>query len=140
MVSHEMAERAYVQSMIELADARHAATIDSLRTDVDRLRDNWDQSYSEQRRASEERIATGVRETQQDLRAIASGDTTPPQDVAAGALGDGSGASLDHGHGPRQQPDHAAELERARAIKDMSLKDWGEIRQTLIRTNDGLFG
>ena len=84
MVSHEMAERAYVQSMIELADARHAATIESLRTDVDRLRDNWAQSYSEQRRASEERTAAARAETQRYLQSIANGDTAPPQDVAAG--------------------------------------------------------
>ncbi len=123
MVSHEMAERAYVQSMIELADARHAATIESLRTDVDRLRDNWAQSYSEQRRASEERTAAARAETQRYLQSIANGDTAPPQDVAAGGFGDASAASPSTGHSRRQQPDHAAEAER---LKRMSMQEWAE--------------
>ena len=138
MTSSEMAERVYVQSMLELADARHDAVIESLRTDVDRLRDSWAESYGDQRRAAEERIAAG----QEATRAwLANGGEDPHNGLADGARGVDATASPGLGHGHHQQPTspYEAELQRAQELKAMDMATYAQERQRLIRADQGMF-
>lgn len=137
MVSHEMAERAFVQSMVEAADARNTAVIESLQTDVDRLRDTWAAGYAEQRRASEERIAAIQEDTRTWIAGLYADDdqgdgtaNTLAQDGQPGASTAGQ-APANGGAARPGQPDHAAELERARAIAQMPMDEYARRRAEL---------
>ena len=143
MTNHDP-ERAYVQSMIEATDIRHAAVIESLRTDVDRLRDSWAVTYAEQRRASEERIAAIQADTREWIKGLYAedGDDGAHTDVRqipqdASSLGapvpPGAGSA-----GPPTDP-HAAELAKAERIRTMPMDLWAEERQRLVRSNQGMF-
>lgn len=143
-----MAERAFIQSMLDIADARRDAVIKGLRTDVDRLRDAWADGYAEQRQASEERIAAIRAETQRYLRSVAADDTEPAPELARQAP---QGASAPGNHpvspgapGSAGQPTsdpRAAELaELAEAdFKSMSMAEYAHVRQHLIRADSGMF-
>lgn len=134
MSNHDV-ERALVQGLLDIADNRFGETIEAMRTDVDRLRDSWAAGYAEQRQAHEERLAAIRAETQRHLQAIANGEAdqpAPPQDVAAGGLGDASAASPSTGHGRRQQPDpYAAEMAEAERIRAMPLNEYAKLRSEL---------
>lgn len=140
-------ETNYVRAMIDVYDARFESATADLTARVDALREEWSSNAADQVAASEARI----RQIQEDnliwLRSRYGDDGDErPQDVA-GAAGHGAdGASsvltgTPGGHNQRPpQPNPNDEIERARAIRDMSMQDWSEVRKTLIRTSGGLFG
>jgi hypothetical protein len=148
-MSHDAAERAYVQSMVDLADARRDAVLAGMQTDINRLRDSWSSGYAEQRQAAEARIEAireGTRAWVQGL--YADGEDTPT-DVAAGGREDGASV-LTHtsvGHnGLRQRPTpdpREAELAEAARIRSLSWAEYAAERNqhgiTSISAH-GLFG
>ena len=144
MSNHDV-ERALVQGLADLADDRLNETIRSMETDLDRLRDSWATTYAEQRRAAEQRIAEIRAETQQYLRAISTGEATEPapadvRQIPQDAPSPGEPVPPGAGSaGPPTDP-YAAELAEAERIRTMPMQDWAEVRKTLIRTSDGLFG
>lgn len=135
MSSHDV-ERALVQSLIGIADDRFNETIAAMQTDLDRLRDDWASGYAESRQAHEDRMAAMRIEDRQYLQALSADDGTPSPE-RPGAVG----ASVPVGH--RLQDHHPdpreAELARARAIKAMSMAEYAQERQRLIRADPGTF-
>lgn len=119
------AEDNYARAMLDVYDAQHAAVIESMRADVDRLRDEWATSYAEQRAAHEDRLA--------ELRASIHGKPAPPE-LAAGSHEDSAASVLldtSVGHDSRQQPidPRAAELAEAAHIRSLSWADYEAERQ-----------
>jgi hypothetical protein len=65
-------------------------------------------------------------ETRRYLASLAGDDESPHTDVAGA-----EGASVPDGHRPPQPNPHAAELDRARAIADMSMSEYAARRADL---------
>jgi hypothetical protein len=135
MSNHEIAERAYIQSLVEAADARHAAVIESMQADVNRLRDEWAQSYQEHRQAVEDRMATTAAETRAWIADFARAESSP--DLPAGGRSDASpaptGDPLGHS-GLRQEPTISPaqeQAEAARLLRDMSMAEYAKLRSEL---------
>ena len=142
-MSHD-AERAYVQSMLDLADDRFNETIRSMTTDLQRLRDSWADSYAEHRQAHEERLATIHDETRAWIKGLYADDgdnerTAGGHEDVASVLKD---ASTGH-NGPQQwptpDPREADAIERDR-LAAMDMATYAEERRNLIRVDPGMFG
>jgi hypothetical protein len=128
------AERAYVSAMLDILDDRHDAVIESMRTDLNRLRDTWASGYQEQRAAHETRLAE-IRE------ASRSTDVAQGQVVGVSAVGSALPAMAPMAPGP-EQPNadpRAAELAEAERIRLMPMDEFQRERERLIRPR-GLFG
>lgn len=128
--------------MLDYRDAQ----LDRAKAEMDRrvseLRDEWSAGVAHQVATSEAR----VRQLQEDqvtwLRSLA-GDDDAANEPPAGSRTDTSASTANPaGHSDsRQEPDpRAAELAEAERIRTMPMQDWAEVRKTLIRTSDGLFG
>lgn len=125
MTSSEMAERAYVQGMLELADARREAVVESMRADVDRLRDSWATSYAEQRQAHEDRLAEIRRSIHAPHPELPAGGDRASVPVTPG--------TAPSGHHRQQEPTpdpRAAELAEVERIKSLSWDDYAAERQS----------
>jgi hypothetical protein len=123
---NETAERIYVQSMVELADARREAVAASMQADIDRLRDQWATSYAEQRQRHEDRLTA--------IRATIHGEAPPPNLAGAGT-GVGASASTSTPSGHTTQPQQpidpwAAELAESARIRSLSWEDYATERQS----------
>ena len=129
-MSHDP-ERAYVAAMLDHADAQLDRARADMTARVDELRTTWSSGFETQLADHQARMAEIRTDTQRYLQSIASGEAAPPQDVAAGALGDAPAASPDHGHGSRQQPDPQDEHELARTIAQMPLAEYARRRAEL---------
>ena len=141
----ERAQRAYIAAVLDgQADQLDRAT-ESMRSELDHLLTSWSSTAAQQVAAHEARI----RQMQEDNlawlrnRAADDGDEGARTDVRqvpqdASSLGapvpPGAGSA-----GPPTDP-WAAELAEAERIRTMPMQDWAEVRRTLIRTSDGLFG
>lgn len=136
-MSHDP-ERAYVAAMLDHADAQLDRTRADMTARVDELRTTWSSGFEQQLADHQARMA--------EIRKSIHGDTAPTPDLAAGDRADASAPTgYPNGHsGPRQQPTqpdpYAAELAESERIRAIPMLDWAEVRKTLIRTSDGLFG
>lgn len=140
MSNHDV-ERALIQGLLDIADDRHDSVIAAMETDLNRLRDSWAESYGEQRRASEERIAAGQEATRAWIAGLyASGSEGPSaNELPGGRRTDASaptGRPLGHSGG-RQEPNpdpRAAELadrQLAHELSQMSLGEYAQRRAEL---------
>lgn len=138
-------ERAYVQSMLDVAEDRFDETIRAMQTDLDRLRDEWAAGYAEQRQAHESRMAAMRDETRAWITGLhADGGDKERTDVTAGGRGDASAlAGIPVGHnGPQQwpapDPREADAIEAAR-LRTMDMATYAQERHRLIRIDPGTF-
>lgn len=136
MSSHD-AERAYVQSMLDVAEDRFDETIAAMQTNIDRLRDEWAGSYAEQRQAHEGRLAAMQAETKAWIKGLHADDEGAPKDVqqappqgASPGRGPVTPAGVVPGGLPNLDP-REIELERALAIKAMTMGEYAERRAEL---------
>jgi hypothetical protein len=123
------AERAYVLSRLDSMEDRREAVAASMQTDLDRLRDEWAESYGELRAAHEAR----VQKIQDDLRdwlssRYADEADDPAQDVDQGrpdasALA-GRRTQPPGVAGPGQLDPYAAELADAERIRNMDMRQY----------------
>ena len=128
--------------MLDYRDAQLDRAKAEMDCRVSELRDEWSACVAHQVATSEAR----VRQLQEDqvtwLRSLA-GDDDAANEPPAGSRTDTSASTANPaGHSDsRQEPDpRAAELAEAERIRTMPMQDWAEVRKTLIRTSDGLFG
>jgi hypothetical protein len=132
MNSHDAAQRAYVGAVLDAAADRRDAVIESMRTDVDRLRDSWAAGYAEQRQASEAPIDALREETRSFVRGLYADDGD--ELAAGGHRADVSALTgVPDGHSHRQQSPISAEdqWEAARLIRDMPMTDYARLRNEL---------
>ena len=137
MANGHDAERAYIQSRLDHQDSQFDAAIESMRTDIDRLRDTWAGWYAEQRQAYEDR----VRQLQDDqarwLRSIYTDDAgssapTPERAQPEPVDAPPAGRSFPAGTAPAGHPDPwAAAKQAADDIKTMSMAEYAARRAAL---------
>jgi hypothetical protein len=139
----ERAERAYVQSMLDLADDRLNEASEAMEARLAALRDDSALRWADELRAHRER-ADQFEEDQRAWLARFIGDDADEgahTDVAQGQGGASPAGPPASPAGPDPgQPNHAAELAEAERIKDMPMATYAQERQRLIRANTGLFG
>lgn len=148
MPSHDP-ERAYVQSMLELADARLDQVRAEMAATLDLYRDDLSRGYAEQNQAHLARLAAIAAETDEYIKSLTgeADEPAPTQDVGHGQVVLGAPATGwsspagPGGPGPGQPPNpHAVELEEAERIRDMPMSEWAAERERLlIRPNQGMF-
>jgi len=119
--------------------------------DLERYREELNSGYAPDTTATDEMVKAHnarMRQLEEDHKAwlarFINGETDEPAPTheLAGADRASVPGGTPNGHRP-QQPDpdpYAAELAEAERIRTMPMQDWAEVRKTLIRTSDGLFG
>ena len=143
-MSYDRVERALVQHALDVADAELAQARAEMAARVTALKESWSSGFEQQLADSEARQQAIRDQTQQYLQSIYADDDGTHALAAGGHGADVSGlTAAPDGHDHRQQPDpdpYAAELAEAERIRTMPMQDWAEVRRTLIRTSDSLFG
>jgi hypothetical protein len=142
-------ERAYVQSMLELADRKLDQARAEALAELDLYRDDFTSRNAEMQRAHRERLAAIRAETDQYIKSLygEADEPAPTQDVGQQepSRQDASpsrGPATPAGPRPAGQPidPHTAELEEAARIKGLSMQAFADERQRLIRRpNQGMF-
>jgi len=144
MSSHDV-ERAYVAAMLDSERDRLDEASAAMSAELDHLRESWSSGYAQQLADHDARMAK-MRDDQAAWFRGLYDDEPVPTDVAQGqahAPAAGSSPASPPGPGSGQPNHHADELERARAIKAMSMQDYAAERARLgiqSGTARGMFG
>jgi hypothetical protein len=137
-------ERAYVQSMLDLADRQLDRARAEMAAELDLYRDDWTSRHAEQLQGHQARMDAMRAETARFLNGEAD-EPAPTQDVGQQepSRQDASsrGPATPAGPRPAGQPinPHAAELEEAERIRNLPMSEWAAERQRLIWPNQGMF-
>lgn len=138
-------ERAYVQSMLELADARLDQVRAEMAAKIDLYRDDLSRGYAEQNQAHLARLAAIAAETGEYIKSLTGeADEPAPTDVdqaRAGVSAPGSTAPAAPGGSGPGRPINPYEADRIEAdrIKGMDLATYAQERERLIRPSESLF-
>jgi vacuolar-type H+-ATPase catalytic subunit A/Vma1 len=132
-VSSHDAERALIAARLDHLSDRFDRAAEAMAADLDLYRDDWSSRHAEQLRAHNERVDSMAAEQAEWLRNFyADGDESAPTDVDRQGSQDASGRGPATPAGvPAGQPIHEAELERAQALKQMSMQEYAALRAEL---------
>ncbi len=136
----------YVRARLRDLDDHHEAVAEAMAADVDRVRDEWAQSYGDMRSAHEKRMAEIAQAHRSWMTAhIAHMNGEEPQedtDVDQGPPTDAPAArapSSPAGSGPGQ-PLLDDELEQAMALRNMTMAEYAASRRDLGIRGPGVSG
>jgi hypothetical protein len=134
-------EREFVRAELALQQERFDRAAAEMQADLDLYRDDFTTRHAEQLRAHERRM----RELEEQNRAYLTsfyddGDEGSRTDVGPGFGASASESAPVPGAGPGQPDPREAELAEAERIRLIPLQEWAQVRRSMIRASNGLFG